>query len=100
MIIFLANEFLSRQDLEDSIKNQCGTDSSINQEMGHKIMGTRAELKKLFLDDTRRIWGVKVEITDTPITQVLQRKLEMSQKVEKSIKLGKKSKKKLGKKKK
>ena len=63
---FLAKEYQNRNYLELHISSTIGRDIGANKEAGHLIEGTREELRKLFLDDTKNIWGVKCVITDTP----------------------------------
>ena len=72
---FSANQFLNRQDLEDAIKVQIGTDIEENRKAGHLIQGTREELKKLHLSDTSLVFGIKVVATDITTTQILADKI-------------------------
>ena len=71
----LANQFLNRQDLEDAIKVQVGTEIEENRKAGHLILGTREELKKLHLSDTSLVFGIKVVATDITTTQILADKI-------------------------
>jgi len=72
---FSANQFLNRQDLEDAIKVQVGTEIEENRKAGHLILGTREELKKLHLSDTSLVFGIKVVATDITTTQILADKI-------------------------
>ena len=71
---FLAKDYKNRQDLELAVKSEVGTDIKANKEAGHLIKGTREELKILFLSDTNSVFGVKVEITDSPTHQLVKDK--------------------------
>ena len=68
----LAKDFDSRQDLENSLNAQIGTDIKANREAGHQIVGTRAELKKLYLSDTSMVYGVRCLITDKPTDKIIK----------------------------
>jgi len=72
---FQAKEYADRKDLEKIIKAEVGIDMPSNREAGHKIEGTRQELEKLYLDDTKHIWGVRVVITDSPTKGRVKKKL-------------------------
>ena len=72
---FLASNFLNRHDLEDLIKSKCGVDIKKNEEAGHKVVGTKKQLKQFQLSDTTSIWGVKCVITDKTLQKSLIEKL-------------------------
>ena len=65
-MIFKAKDYLNRKYLELAISSQIGCDVESNKFSNHKIEGTREELKKLNLDDTRTVFGLICVITDTP----------------------------------
>ena len=73
---FLAKDYLSRNDLEKAIKAEVGEQIQSNKEAGHLIRGTRSELRKFQLSDLNSVFGVKVEITDSPTHQLLKDKKE------------------------
>ena len=72
--IILASDFSNRQDIESYIKGTIGTDIIKNREIGHTIQGTRAELKRLYLDDRKTVFGFRVEITDITTKSLLEAK--------------------------
>ena len=63
---FKAKNYQKRKDIERDVLKNLGKNIEVNREGGHIIKGKRDELKNLLLDDTKAIWGVSVEITDTP----------------------------------
>ena len=63
METIFAENFTTRQDLENYIKAKIGLNSLVNEQEGHLIKGTRKQLKKLNLSDTCVVWGVKVVST-------------------------------------
>lgn len=73
---FLATDYLNRQDLEKDIKAVVGFSAKNNENDGHLVTGKREDLKKLNLDDTKTIHGVRVEITDSPTTEILKDKIK------------------------
>ena len=73
IMIFLANEYSTRDNLEAVIRAEVGDDIAKNREMEHTITGTREELKELLLDDRTTVFGVKCVITDEP-TKNLRKK--------------------------
>jgi hypothetical protein len=66
-----AKDFANREELEAYIKKTFGETTEAKQE---EIRGTRAELKRLKLTDTTRIWGVPCVITDKPTEPTGQKK--------------------------
>lgn len=73
-ITILAEDFLTRQDLETYIQAEFGQDIQANKKDGIIIKGTRKELKELNLSDTSNVWGVKCKITDFSTKDVLRDK--------------------------
>lgn len=71
---FYAKDFSSRQDLEKYISAETGTDNKANRDNLHEIRGTRKQLVKLFLDDLKNVWGVKIVITNTPTRKLIEEK--------------------------
>jgi hypothetical protein len=60
--IFLTTDYAIRADLEQEIVSLCGLNIEANTAGGHKITGTEADLKRLGLSLSTRIYGVKCEI--------------------------------------
>jgi len=75
-MIFKAADYDFRQDLVKYINAQIGIDIKENREAGHIIKGTRKKLEKLYLDDTNRVYGVKVVITDKPTSDKIKTETE------------------------
>ena len=68
-MIIQAVNFNNRKELERYISAEVGTDIKKNIDAGHTIQGKREELKRLRLNDTSTIYGIKCVITDTPTSQ-------------------------------
>jgi hypothetical protein len=60
-IIVHAKKYNNRKDLETEIKKVFGTDILKNNSLPHKIVGTKEELKNLYLSDKSTIFGIKCE---------------------------------------
>lgn len=75
-----AKDFKKRKDLEKYIRAEFGGSSNKNRENGYTIQGTRKEVKRLLLDDTRSVFGVRIEITDHPTKQKVKIKKNDKQK--------------------
>lgn len=75
-MLFQATDYLNRNDLESAIRAEVGDDMQANRTSGHAVQGTRKDLEKLRLDDTKVIFGVRVTITDTPTKQLLKDKIK------------------------
>ena len=73
-VTFYAKDYNNRGDLEMDINSLVGQDSKDNKKDDHLIEGTRAELKKLSLDDRRTVFGIKCVATDLSTTQILKKK--------------------------
>lgn len=65
-----AKDFNTREELEKFVTQKYGQTTELKDDV---ISGTRKELKKLFLDDTKRVWGIPCEITDEPTEPTLQK---------------------------
>jgi hypothetical protein len=61
-ITFSSSDYAIRADLESEIIRVCGNNIEANETAGHKISGTEADLKRLGLSLSTRIYGVKCEI--------------------------------------
>jgi len=59
-----ASDFTSRVDLDNYVRNECGDDIFINQELGHTISGSAEKLKELNLSSSTMVYGVKVVVTE------------------------------------
>lgn len=59
-----AKDFKLRQDLENEVLRLTG--GGTEDKPGFLIKGKRIELEKLFLNDNRKVYGIRCEITDTP----------------------------------
>lgn len=71
-MIIKANDFKTRQDLEEFIKAEIGVNIPDNKESDHTIQGKRKDLKRLFLSDTSSVFGIKCVITDTPTKNLVK----------------------------
>ena len=69
-----AKDYISRPDLESFICAEIGQDISKNRASDNVIVGTRDELKQFGLSDTVSVFGIRVKITDTPISKILSDK--------------------------
>lgn len=76
IIQFKAKDYLNRQDLELAIKAEVGFDTNTNREVGHTIIGTREEMKVLYLSDAVLVYGVFCIISDKPTKTKLKNKLK------------------------
>ena len=74
IMIFLANEYSTRDNLEAVIRAEVGDDIAANRVAGHSVTGTREELKTLQLDDRTTIYGVKCVISDQPTRDLAKKK--------------------------
>jgi hypothetical protein len=63
-ITFSSSDYATRADLESEIVRVCGNNIEANETAGHIISGTEADLKRLGLSLSTRIYGVKCEITN------------------------------------
>ncbi len=52
--------FKLRQQLNDYVKTQCGTDRSLDTEQ-HVIIGSQDELKRFMLSPTKTVYGISVQ---------------------------------------
>lgn len=57
-----ANNFKTRTDLENHIRNLLGLTPEIKT--NYKISGTKEELKRLQLATDSLFWGIKMDVTD------------------------------------
>ena len=73
-VIIRAGEFDNRSHLDKAVIISCGGDINKNRELGHKILGSREELRQLGLDDTSSVFGVGVDITDQPSLEGLKKR--------------------------
>ena len=73
-MIIKASGFIHRQDLEKFIVSELGNDEERNRLDNHVIQGKEEELKRLGLDDSCRVYGVKVISLDKPTREELQNK--------------------------
>lgn len=62
--ILQAKNFQNREDLDKFVTAELGSDESSNRAQGHQIIGTKEELKKLQLDDSCTVFGVRVSNSD------------------------------------
>lgn len=62
--IIRARDFSIREDLDQEVIRLTGATTETKPD--YLIRGTKIELEKLRLSDTRKVYGVSVEITDTP----------------------------------
>jgi hypothetical protein len=60
--IIEAKSIKSREDLDKFIKDLLGDNLTLNRNNGHKIVGKKEELDKLYLGVGSNIYGVKVEL--------------------------------------
>ncbi len=63
-MIIKANQFNTRKDLDVEIERRFG--ASNEEKPTHTIRGTREEVTRLGLSDLKKVYGIGVEITDTP----------------------------------
>jgi len=62
VVEFIASDYATRANLEDAIDMQVGKNIEDNEVAGHIISGTEADLKRLGLSLSTRVYGVKCEI--------------------------------------
>jgi len=70
--IIKIEDFKNRSDLDSYIRAEYGDNLNENLNLDVEIQGKREELKRLYLTDKSRIWGIRCRITDLPTKEVIR----------------------------
>lgn len=71
--IIQATDFDNRSDIESYIAAEYGYDINKNLDLDVIIEGKRDDLKRLYLTDKSRLWGIRCRILDTPTREKVKK---------------------------